>query len=117
MTDSRHYIYREDTKAIHMRPKEYKFHPMLYTWREFCISLILVMIIIWLTGCTQLSIVRTAIDVKGQEAADRILADTEFVMCRGISVGAWVRRFGRDPALAEAWKTICGSELLLTTPK
>ena len=68
------------------------------------------------TGCAELGIVRTAIDVRGQEVADRILADTEFVLCRGISVGAWVRRYGRDAALAEGWKTICGSELLLTTP-
>ena len=92
-------------------------HPFLYTWREYAITIILAAVIILLTGCTQLGIVRTAIDVKGQEVADRILADTEFVMCRGISVGAWVRRYGRDEVLAQAWKTICGSELLLTTPK
>ena len=69
-----------------------------------------------LSGCAQLDIVRTAIDVKGQETADRVLADAEFLMCRGVSVGAWVRRFGRDAALADAWKTICESELTLTTP-
>ena len=101
-----------------MTPKESKFHPLLYGWREFYIAIILAIIIVWFTaGCAQLGIVRTAIDVKGQEAADRILADTEFVLCRGISVGAWVRRYGRDAALAEGWKTICGSDLLLTTPK
>ena len=100
-----------------MKPNEYKFHPFLYTWREYAITIILCAIIILFTGCAQLGIVRTAIDVKGQEAADRILADTEFVLCRGISVGAWVRRYGRDAALAEGWKTICGSDLLLTTPK
>ena len=99
-----------------MKPKESKFHPLLYTWREFCLAISLAIGIILLTGCTQLNIVRTAIDVKGQEVADRVLADAEFVMCRGVSVGAWVRRYGRDPILAEAWKTICGSELLLTTP-
>ena len=100
-----------------MEPKESKVHPFMYTWREFGITIILATIIIWFTGCTQLGIVRTAIDVKGQESADRVLADTEFLMCRVISVGAWVRRYGRDLVLAEAWKTICGSELLLTTPK
>ena len=68
------------------------------------------------TGCAQLDISRTAIDVRGQVVADRVLADAEFVLCRGITVGAWVRRFGRDAVLAEGWKTICGSELLLTTP-
>ena len=75
------------------------------------------MVIIWFTGCTQLDIVRTAVDVKGQQTADRVLADAEFVMCRGVTIGAWVRKNGRDAALAEAWKTLCGSELLLTTPK
>lgn len=100
-----------------MKPNESKFHPFLFTWREFGITIILAFVIVWFTGCTQLGIVRTAIDVKGQEAADRILADTEFVLCRGIPVGAWARRYGRDQILADAWKTICGSELLLTTPK
>ena len=107
----------EDTKAIHMEHDESKFHPFLYTWREFGITIILSAIIILLTGCAQLGIVRTAIDVRGQEVADRILVDTEFVLCRGISVGAWARKYGRDQVLADAWKTICGSELLLTTPK
>lgn len=78
---------------------------------------IALLICLLFTGCTQLDIVRTAVDVKGQQTADRILADTEFIMCRGISVGAWVRRYGRDQVLADAWKTICGSDLLLTTPK
>ena len=67
-------------------------------------------------GCAQLDIARTAVDVRGQVVADRVLADAEFVLCRGITVGAWVRRYGRDAALADGWKTICGSELLLTTP-
>ena len=100
-----------------MKHKESTFHPLLYTWREFCISLILVVVIILFTGCTTLDIARTAIDVKGQQTANRVLADAEFVMCRGVSVGAWVRKYGRDAALAEAWKTLCGSELLITTPK
>ena len=84
-------------------------------------KLYMCVVIAWLlcllfAGCAQLDITRTAIDVRGQVVADRVLADAEFVLCRGITVGAWVRRFGRDAALAEGWKTICGSELLLTTP-
>ena len=99
-----------------MKHKESTF-PLLYTWQEFCLAMVLAIVIILFTGCTQLDIVRTAVDVKGQQTADRVLADAEFVMCRGVSVGAWVRHYGRDAALAEAWKTLCGSELLLTTPK
>ena len=100
-----------------MKHKESTFHPILYTWREFGITIILATIIIFVTGCTTLDIARTAIDVKGQQTADIVLADAEFVMCRGITVGAWVRHYGRDAVLAEAWKTLCGSESLLTTPK
>ena len=99
-----------------MEHKEYKFLPLLYDWRGFFVALILAIIIIWLTGCAQLDIARTAVDVRGQVVADRVLADAEFVLCRGITVGAWVRRYGRDAILSEGWKTICGSELLLTTP-
>ena len=100
-----------------MKPNEARFQDYLYTWREFCIALIIATIIIVLSGCAQLDIVRAAVDAKGQEISDRILADTEFILCKGIRIGAWVRRYGRDAALAEGWKTICGSDLLLSTPK
>ena len=67
-----------------------------------------------LSGCSTLNIARAAIDAQGKEVADRVLADAEFVMCRAVPVGAWVRRYGSSPDLAAAWKTICGSELLVT---
>ena len=69
-----------------------------------------------LTACAQIGIVRSAIDLKGAAAADQLLVDAEFVICRGVTVGSWVRRYGRDPALAGAWQILCGSEPLTNVP-
>ena len=104
-------------RTLHVKLNEAKFQDYLYTWREFCIAIIIATIIILLSGCAQLGIVRAAVDARGQEIADRVLADTEFILCRGITIGAWGRRYGRDATLAEGWKTICGSDLLLATPR
>lgn len=89
---------------------------MLYGKRiaYFSVLFACLVAILALSGCSTLNIARTVIDVKGQEVADRVLADAEFVMCRAVPVGAWVRRYGSSPDLAAAWKTICGSELLVT---
>lgn len=67
-------------------------------------------------GCARLSPELAALNIQGAQAADKILADAEFVMCRGITVGAWTRRYGRDEQKAGAWKTICGGSPLVTLP-
>lgn len=73
-------------------------------------------IILTATGCAQLDIVRSAINIQGAQAADRILNDAEFVMCRGITIGAWTRKYGGDEQMAGAWKTICGGPPLVALP-
>lgn len=79
------------------------------------IKIVLTMLL-FITGCAQMSVVRTAIDLKGAETADRLRDDSEFIMCRGITIGSWVRRYGRDPALASAWQVLCGSETISSLP-
>ena len=54
--------------------------------------------------------VRVAIDEYGQKIADAELENIEFVLCRGITVGAFTRRYGTQPKKAEAWRTICSTE-------
>ena len=74
---------QKNVKEFRMKHKESTF-PLLYTWREFCFAMLVAIVVILFTGCSQLAIVRSAVDIKGQEVADRALADAEFVMCRGV---------------------------------
>lgn len=56
-----------------------------------------------LTGC---AVTHRAAE-RGAELSDEMLSTAEFTLCRGITVGAWVRRYGNDRALANAWRTLC----------
>lgn len=63
--------------------------------------------VLGLTGCAGLDTYKaTAVNAIAQ-ANDRAAADAELVLCRGISVGAWVRLYGQDAPKAEAWRTLC----------
>ena len=64
-----------------------------------------------LAGCAGLDTTKSAALTQGAAFEDRILHDAETVQCRVISVGAWVRRYGSNPALASAWRTLCGSQI------
>lgn len=55
------------------------------------------------TGCAGVSV---AVN-KAAEVADDTRVAAEFTLCRGITVGAWVRAYGKDRAKAEAWQTLC----------
>lgn len=61
-----------------------------------------------LSGCAALS-------GPGATVADDIRTSAEFALCKAITVGAWVRQYGADPAKADAWKTLC-SDTATQTP-
>lgn len=65
------------------------------------------LLFVLLTGCAELSALRTGVVTEGANAMDRAATDAEFTLCRAISVGAWMRRYGRDAVKAEAWRSIC----------
>lgn len=75
--------------------------------------LLLLCVLMLLPGCEAFK--SAAVD-KGVTAIDAVRDDAEFVMCRGITVGSWIRRFGTSPKQAEAWRTICG-ETVTEVPK
>lgn len=58
--------------------------------------------------------VRMAVSEFGAKAADAELENVEFFLCRGVSIGAWSRRYGVSSRKAEAWRTICTQDV--TTP-
>jgi outer membrane murein-binding lipoprotein Lpp len=59
-----------------------------------------------LAGCAGLNQ-----QLAGQAAsqADDLHAVAEWALCRAITVGAWVRAYGTDPAKAAAWRTLCST--------
>lgn len=67
-----------------------------------------------LTSCAQTDVARTqAVDTLAG-ASDRAREDAELILCRGITVGAWVRAYGTDAERAAAWKTLCSNQVKAT---
>jgi len=57
-----------------------------------------------LTGCAQFSSLKGAIADRGAAVSDEARDTAEFVLCRGITVGAWLRAYGNEPEKAKAWQ-------------
>lgn len=43
--------------------------------------------------------------------ADELRETSEWALCRGISVGAWLRAYGQDANRAEAWRVLCSTQV------
>ena len=68
---------------------------------------------LFLAGCgltPQGQAVRLAIDEYGAKIADAELENLEWALCRGISVGAFTRRYGTQPKKTAAWRELCSTE-------
>lgn len=64
-------------------------------------------VLVSLPGCAGFEPVRTAVAVEGARAADEARKAAEWTLCDAISVGAWRRAYGADPARADGWKRLC----------
>jgi len=65
-----------------------------------------------LSGCgLNLDAVREAVSVSGAKAMDDVLNDAEFIICKGVSVGAKERKYPRGSAKAKAYDTLCDRDL------
>lgn len=61
------------------------------------------LILITLSGCAYLNVaVGKAADVE-----DKVNTDATFVICRAVSIGAWIRAYGNNAEKAAAWRTLC----------
>lgn len=78
--------------------------------------LLVIMVFTLLSGCSYLGIAQTAAGQYGAEISDSARDRAEFMLCRGITVGSWIRRFGDSADLANAWRTLC-SEQIKQVPK
>ena len=60
-----------------------------------------------LAGCSTLTNLVSA----GAEANDAAVTTAETTLCRGISIGAWMRAYGSDVNRAKAWKVLCDEKI------
>jgi hypothetical protein len=60
-----------------------------------------------LTGCASPEM-RGALAARAAAATDRVVEDAEFALCRGVPVGAVIRRYGTSDDAWTAWTTMCG---------
>lgn len=64
-------------------------------------------LVLALTGCSTLTNLVSA----GAKANDAAAESAEIAICRGISIGAWVRAYGSDPDKAKAWRVLCDDNI------
>ena len=77
----------------------------MYCWRPIVLVLAL-----FLAGCgltPQGDFARSAIASKGAEIMDQGLANAEWFVCKGASVGSVKRRYGQSQEMAEIYKAFC----------
>jgi hypothetical protein len=60
-----------------------------------------------IAGCSTL----TNMVSKGAEINDAAALAAEVTICRGISIGAWMRAYGQDANRAKAWKVLCDERI------
>lgn len=50
-----------------------------------------------------------AVQTQAAKVADALHSETEWQLCRAMTVGSWVRAYGADAKKAEAWRTLCAN--------
>ena len=70
-------------------------------------TLLAILALALLVGCSTLTNLVSA----GAQANDAAAQAAEVTICRGISIGAWVRNYGSDPEKAKAWRELCQDQI------
>lgn len=60
-----------------------------------------------LTGCAAIEEKKQ----RGADLADGALENAEWIICRGVSVGSVLRRYGTNLELMEAWRVLCSGHV------
>ena len=69
-----------------------------------------IVLTVGLAGCIPSSLVQKAVEPIAQLNDDTRLA-AETVLCRGISIGAWMRAYGSDPEKSAGWRALCQEQI------
>jgi len=65
-----------------------------------------VCLVLSLQACSVTTAVKTAVE-EGALVNDQIVLAGETTLCRVVSIGAWIRRYGNNPRKAQAWRALC----------
>jgi len=77
-------------------------------WEKLGKALLAIILITTLTGCSaRLQAISAAVNDQAIKAADAEALVFEQGFCRATTVGAWMRKYGRDPVKARAWNVLC----------
>lgn len=71
--------------------------------------------IIVLSGCSSVPFVDTVID-KVASANHLTYSSAELIMCRGITVGEWMRSIGPYPEKVAGWRALCVGSSVPSVP-
>lgn len=73
---------------------------------------IIILLLVLLSGCAQYTAFTGIVRTEGAIIADKEMDAALFFLCKGATVGAWVRRFGDSKQSAEAWSVLCAIKSL-----
>ena len=72
----------------------------------------ILLLMVFLSGCASYNAATGIVRTQGAAVADKEMDAAIFLLCRGVTIGAWVRRFGENQTSAEAWGVLCASKTL-----
>ena len=80
-------------------------------------TILIAMLALALSGCAGWNALQGVISTRGAAVSAEARQSAEFVLCRGMSIGEWVRAYGSAPEKARAWQTLCDSSVQTTPAK
>lgn len=72
-------------------------------------KLLIALLAMSLVGCAEWTALKSGARTEAALIADEVRDSTEHMLCRGMTIGAWVRAYGNDSDRAGAWRTLCSS--------
>lgn len=79
-------------------------------------KMMMMVLLVLLQGCASYTAFTGIVRTEGALVADKQMEATLFFLCKGVTVGAWVRRFGENKQSAEAWSVMCSNKSLAPPP-
>ena len=76
-----------------------------------------ILAVIALSGCTGFNTAQSVVADRGAQVADEVRDSAEFALCKGITIGAWIRAYGSAPTKAAAWRELCAPTVTQTPAK
>lgn len=69
------------------------------------------------SSCAGFDDARDGLVEQGAEFYDETLVTSEFIICRGASVGSVMRRYWQDVETAQAWMKLCAEAPAVNLPE